>query len=328
MTSKTSKELLRKVHEFVKGTATFPLSLLLIGVEKLIEVEFFSCPCRVEQNALLTSSVFIGPALFLFTLMHLVFRPFRYGCSSCGGANHNNQPNDSQQSSADNAQSTKTQSCPKAFASCLIPPVIWIFILLLDGEYVACSMTDWKGVYVFDQELNKFWCNPTEKIQNVTELRDLTHSYIHQSQFSQYAGYILISVFSALTFVFVSIHDCCISGKCADYCPDQLLCCRQTTETQSSSSGHRPTPSSSVPSPTQSSSGQHPTPSSSVPSQTPSSSVPSQTPSSSVPSPTPSSSGQNPTLVLLRSNYYSILLRSAPPPSSSGQRPTPSSSGR
>ncbi len=47
-----------------------------------------------------------------------------------GGANKNTQEN-----------------WPKAVAVSLISPVIWV-ILLLDGEYVACAMTDWNGVCV------------------------------------------------------------------------------------------------------------------------------------------------------------------------------------
>jgi len=145
---------------------SFPMSLLLIGVEKMIEIEFFSCPCIVEVNALLTTSIFIGPAFFTFTLMFLVVRPFKNKCSlCCGGASDDTQ-----------------QNCPKAFGSCLIPPVMWISILLFQGDFVACAMTGWKGMYVFDKELNRSWCKPTEKTQNETALRDLTRKYIHQSQ--------------------------------------------------------------------------------------------------------------------------------------------------
>uniref|UniRef100_A0A671P4Y2 Si:ch73-338d8.5 n=1 Tax=Sinocyclocheilus anshuiensis TaxID=1608454 RepID=A0A671P4Y2_9TELE len=158
------------VHKFLKETAvfslSFPLSLLLIGLEKLIEIELFSCPCIVELNALLTASIFIGPALFTFTLMFLLLRPFKHGCSRCCAGVY------------DDTQ----QNCPKAFASCLIPPVMWIFLLFLHGEYFACGMTDWKRVYVFDKELNRSWCKPTEKMQNETVLRDLTRKYIHESQ--------------------------------------------------------------------------------------------------------------------------------------------------
>ncbi|KAI2650488.1 Calcium homeostasis modulator protein 4 [Labeo rohita] len=212
-----AKAVLKNIEEFLKEKAvftTFPLSLLLIGLEKLTEVEFFSCPCRVELNALLTASIFIGPALFTFTLIFLFLRPFKYGCSRCcGGVNDESK-----------------QNCPKAFTCCLIPPVIWLFVLLLDGEYVACGKTNWIGDYVFDKELNRSWCKPTEKMkENETELRDLTRKYIQRSQF---AGYVLISVFSALAIVFVGIYDCCMSGKC-DCCPSRLLsCCRRTAETR------------------------------------------------------------------------------------------------
>lgn len=127
------QDVLRKLNTFLTGTPSFmscPLSLLLIGVEKLIEIEIFSCPCIVELNALLTTSIFTGPAFFTFTLMFLFLRPFKHG-RCCAGANDDTQ-----------------QNCPKAFGSCLIPPVMWIFILLLDGDYVACAMTGWKGLCV------------------------------------------------------------------------------------------------------------------------------------------------------------------------------------
>lgn len=163
-----AKDVLMKVHEHLKGAAvftSFPMSLLLIGLEELIEVQLFSCPCKVELNALLTVAIAFTPALFTFTLIFLFLRPFKHGCSRCcGGANES------------------TQNCPKAFAACLIPPVVWLFVLLLDGEYVACGMTNWKGVYVFDKELSRSWCKPTEMIRNETELRELTRYFIQQSQ--------------------------------------------------------------------------------------------------------------------------------------------------
>ncbi|CAM4657515.1 unnamed protein product [Leuciscus chuanchicus] len=59
---------------------------------------------------------------------------------------------------------------------------MWILVLLLDGDYVACGSTGWKGDYVFDAELNRSWCKPTEVSQNEGELRDLTQKYVHDSQ--------------------------------------------------------------------------------------------------------------------------------------------------
>lgn len=162
-------ELLRKLHAFLEKADVFitvPLSLLLFGLEKLIEINF-SCPCIVDLNKKLTASIFIGPALFSFALMFLLLRPFRHGWFFySAGTNDDTQ-----------------QNCPKAFAPCLIPPVMWMIFLLLDGDYLACGMTDWKGVYVFDEELKKLWCKPTaEMYGNETNLRDLTRKYIYQSQ--------------------------------------------------------------------------------------------------------------------------------------------------
>ncbi|XP_067237280.1 uncharacterized protein [Chanodichthys erythropterus] len=280
-------DFLKNLLEYLKGTAVFtslPLTLLLIGLEKLVEVEFFLCPCIFKINALLTASIFIGPALLTFTLIFLLVRPFKHKYSGCcaqpnpsdaqqnpsnsqqnpsdaqqnpsddqqnpsdaqqNPSNSQQNPSDAQQNPSDDQQnpshaqqnpsdaqqnpSDAKQNCPNAFASCLIPPVIWICILLLDGKYVACAMTHWNGVYVLDEELNMFWCKPTEKIQNETELRDSTRKYIYNSQ---YAGYILISVFSALVILIVGIHDCCISKKC-ECCPSRLLSCwRQPVRTR------------------------------------------------------------------------------------------------
>lgn len=169
---------LMKLLSFLKHTGvfiTFPLSALLFGLEELIEFHF-SCPCSDNLNVKLTASIFIGPALFIFALMCLLLRPFRHERFCCYTADAKDGTNDK------NAKDDTKQNWPKALASCLIPPIMWIFILLLDGDYVACAMTDWKGVYVLDKELNRSWCKPTEGMQNETELRDLINKYIHQSQ--------------------------------------------------------------------------------------------------------------------------------------------------
>lgn len=205
---KTHQNYLKSVHGILKGTpvfSTFPLSLLFVGLEKLIEIEMFSCPCTDMLNKLLTVSIFTGPALFTYALMFLLLRPFKHTAS---------------------LQKKTLYNGPKKFLACLIPPVLGIIILLLDGDYFACAMTDWKGFYEFDEAINRSWCKPPEGTQNVTELRGLTWKHVHQSQC---AGYVLISVFSVLMIVFLGIHDCCIRGRC-DCCPSRLLCCKRTEE--------------------------------------------------------------------------------------------------
>ncbi|XP_016106221.1 protein FAM26E-like [Sinocyclocheilus grahami] len=197
--------LLQKQREILETFAAFgsvTLSVLLFGFMVVIN-HTFTCPCRSDQNTTLTVSIFIGPAFFALVIMFHMLRPLRYGWFHCPkGAYDDNQ-----------------QNWPKALISCLIPPVMWIFMLLLDGDYVACAMTKWNGVYVSNFYQNMSWCKPIEGLRNVTELQDLTRKYIHQSQ---YAGYVVISVFSALSLAVVGIHDCCISGKC-DRCPSRLL---------------------------------------------------------------------------------------------------------
>lgn len=165
----TSQFVLEKLQKILKGDGVkaIPSTVFLIVLKKLIEIEFHSCPCKVELNALVILFMFIGPAFFIFILLYLILRFLKYRCSFCRGANDDTR-----------------RYCPKAVAVCLISPVIWVIILLIDGEYIACGMTYWNGVYVFDDDLQKLWCKPTEEIRNktVTELRNLTSTYIHHSQ--------------------------------------------------------------------------------------------------------------------------------------------------
>lgn len=152
--------VLKKIYAFLKRHSfliIFLLSLFLIGFEEFLEAKVFSCPCKHDQNVQLTACTFIGPALFIFELLFLFLRPFR-------------------------AEGNTRQNCLKYFTSCMIPPIMWVIILFLDGDYFACAMTYWKGIFEFDNQLNRSWCKPVEKFRNVTALRNLTQTFIHQSQ--------------------------------------------------------------------------------------------------------------------------------------------------
>ncbi|XP_067270889.1 calcium homeostasis modulator protein 6-like [Pseudorasbora parva] len=201
------EDILGHIHGFLRQSpvfSSFPPSLLLMGLEEFTGKLVFVCPCKEELNVNLTESLFIGPTLLIFALMYFVLRPFKHGCSRCcAGANDDTQ-----------------QNCPKALAACLIPPVMWIFFLLLDGNYVACAKTHWEGVYVFDVEINRSWCKPMEGFQNEQELQHLVQTYVLESQ---YTGYVMIGVFSAFVIISVAIYDCWISGKFG------LLRCRGQT---------------------------------------------------------------------------------------------------
>ncbi|KAL1251475.1 hypothetical protein QQF64_019271 [Cirrhinus molitorella] len=88
---------------------------------------------------------------------------------------------------------------------------MWVIILFLDGDYFACAMTYWKGIFEFDSQLNRSWCKPMEKFRNVTALRNLTQTYIHQSQIY---GYGVSSIFIVLPIIYVGICDCCRKPAC------------------------------------------------------------------------------------------------------------------
>lgn len=136
-----------------------------------MDVEF-SCPCRMEWNHALSDLVIITPACFAFVLMFLLLRPCACKVKSW---------NCDKECLCDET----TQDSVKGFLHCLIPPVVWFFLVLYDGDYYACSQTDWNGVYVHDQVLEKKWCKPTDMSVNTSrelQLRDQTYTNFVKSK--------------------------------------------------------------------------------------------------------------------------------------------------
>uniref|UniRef100_A0A4W5KSV5 Uncharacterized protein n=1 Tax=Hucho hucho TaxID=62062 RepID=A0A4W5KSV5_9TELE len=89
---------------------------ILMGLEKLVELEF-ECPCDPKWNGLFSSAFFVIPAIMAFMLM-LIIQDCRYDLSGC----------------------PRTVSI-----SSLVPPIVWLILLFLDGQYFACALTDWNG---------------------------------------------------------------------------------------------------------------------------------------------------------------------------------------
>ncbi len=145
---------LRKTTEF----GTLPFSVIFIGLEQLMDQEF-SCPCTPGLNMILISFIFLGPALLALTVMMFMRRPCR----------------------------CKSQNVAELFLFSLIPPSLWLFLLLFEGKYVACGMAHWEGDYVLDEELQIKWCKPTGMSDagvNETELRELTEKISFYSRVS------------------------------------------------------------------------------------------------------------------------------------------------
>lgn len=209
----------KKVIAFLKqfpGLIAFPSGFSFIGLEEIIEPHIL-CLCTVGDNKL-TWSLITGPPFAIFILMYYFLRPFTNRCFCCS------------------AEANDKQDCFIAFIYCLIPPVMWAIILLLDGDYFVCYMTDWNGVYVFDEQLNRLWCKPTEGMRNETELRYLIKNYVHQSQC---IGCIIMTFSSILLFFIICIYDCIKAGKCkrCKNTKQQSSCCGQTIEKQREGQG-------------------------------------------------------------------------------------------
>ncbi|KAL7831556.1 hypothetical protein SRHO_G00310590 [Serrasalmus rhombeus] len=140
-------------------SSSIPFSVLMIGIEKVMETEFL-CPCKPVLNQLLAVFMFITPALLAFIIMLFLVRPCKHcSCCSC------------------------RKCCAKTFLPCLIPPVAWVIMLLLDGQYVACGLTFEQGNYISDKDdpLVK-WCkssssDETEEKQLHQHIVGLSQSY-------------------------------------------------------------------------------------------------------------------------------------------------------
>uniref|UniRef100_A0A667WBX1 Uncharacterized protein n=1 Tax=Myripristis murdjan TaxID=586833 RepID=A0A667WBX1_9TELE len=103
---------------------------ILMGLEKLMEVEF-ECPCNPRWNGLFSSAFFVIPAVMAFWLM-LIIQGCRYD-----------------------------RGCPRTMCiSSFVPPIVWLILLFLDGQYFACAMTDWWGRFVIvDKAAPQKWCD-------------------------------------------------------------------------------------------------------------------------------------------------------------------------
>uniref|UniRef100_A0A672K814 Uncharacterized protein n=1 Tax=Sinocyclocheilus grahami TaxID=75366 RepID=A0A672K814_SINGR len=122
--SKYFKSQLDKTAVFT----SFPLSLLLFGLETLLDVQF-SCPCGRFWHKELPSLMFAGPPCFTFMLMFLLTRPLKninircfQGCVCATCQNKKKRCN---------------TFCLrlKSFLHCLIPPLVWVVLFFYDVAY-------------------------------------------------------------------------------------------------------------------------------------------------------------------------------------------------
>lgn len=142
--------LKKKIGSFFKSRLaktdvfkSFPTSLLLIPLDFLTDKKF-SCPCDSDlKKTCLTISVFTAPALFSFALT------FIYLCLKPKGEKGKEEV----KGNDDEEEENKCCKYCGYIGISLIPPLLWFILMLLDGDYVACIQTQWKGQYTFDDKL-------------------------------------------------------------------------------------------------------------------------------------------------------------------------------
>lgn len=139
------------------------LTFFLMLLEAFFDNDF-SCPCDVELNATMINLIFAGPFLFVFALVLYISI----------------------------TEIDSRLQLVKIVLLCLLPPLVWIALVFLDGDYVACKKTYWKGLYVYDDQHHFKWCKPTESVpgKNDTELLALTLGFVAESQVSQNSCYL------------------------------------------------------------------------------------------------------------------------------------------
>ncbi|XP_041852668.1 uncharacterized protein LOC121647378 isoform X1 [Melanotaenia boesemani] len=167
-------EWISKVKELLKQSplaANSCFGLILFVLEKIVEIEFV-CPCKPTWNPWHVSAFFVVPAVIVFVLISYI--------QSCG---------------------FKQYSC-EAFMKSLVPTILWLILLFLDGRYVACAHTSWSGKYEIDNASLNRWCNPSNSTEG--SLTDTQAYYAY----SQYAG-----IMAALGLAVVYFGYLCIICK-------------------------------------------------------------------------------------------------------------------
>lgn len=123
-------------------------AFVMAGVEKMLEVEF-ACPCNPTWNAVFVAPFFLIPAFTASGLMLLLHGFSGYKNLLCSS----------------------------------LPLVVWLALMLLDGQYVVCAKTDWPGTFVSTEHTYLKWCKPANKTSE-DELMDRSHRFYILSQVS------------------------------------------------------------------------------------------------------------------------------------------------
>ncbi|KAK6471276.1 calcium homeostasis modulator protein 5-like, partial [Huso huso] len=150
-----SGKFVEEIKQLVKVHYMLPpaiLALIKVGLEKILEIGF-SCPCVPELNAGYSVCVFIIPALVVLFLML-------------------------------SQKWTGIEDCYKRFLTALVPTVIWLIIIFLDGRYYVCSQAYGTGTFNVSLHTEGLAqpCNMKDEAMTENETLDLIKKYTATSQ--------------------------------------------------------------------------------------------------------------------------------------------------
>ena len=128
--------------------STVVFAFILAVVEKMLEVEF-ACPCNPKWNRAFVFPFFLIPAGTACLLMMLIHGCDGYKKVLCG----------------------------------FLPFIVWMALMLLDGQYYVCGNSDWPGTFITAKDTYLMWCEPTNTtIYSLKELLRRSHEFHILSQ--------------------------------------------------------------------------------------------------------------------------------------------------
>ncbi|TNN43874.1 hypothetical protein EYF80_045928 [Liparis tanakae] len=178
---------------------------VLVGLEKLMELEF-KCPCSPRWNAVFSSTFFVIPAVMAFTLMLIV-----QGCRGEGRGRGGGST---------------------ASLSCVVPAVVWLILLFLDGQYFVCAMTDWEGRFVIVDKAAPQKCMVEEFIKGFRPFKRAAMTLM----WPMVIGIVL------LVFICVGLMVYVIRGRCEEELEEADVALHRIQHIQSGPSSERSGP--------------------------------------------------------------------------------------
>ncbi|KAL3971741.1 uncharacterized protein LOC102077068 [Oreochromis niloticus] len=165
-------EILKTVFQNGAIAANVLFALIMMAVEKLVELEF-ECPCEgIYLNGGFVATFFIIPGILAYVLMASL-QGMKFSCD------------------IENKGTILRRS---------IPAFLWAILLLFNGSYITCAMTDWSGTYVaVDKVAPLKWCEPENGTSYQERLKKSQDWYVY----SQWAGIAFIVVLILLIIKYI-----------------------------------------------------------------------------------------------------------------------------